>query len=34
MYEGNKLKGMRHGQGKFYYKDGGMYEGEWNMNKM
>jgi antitoxin component YwqK of YwqJK toxin-antitoxin module len=25
---------MRHGQGKFYYQDGGMYDGEWRDNKM
>lgn len=25
---------MRHGQGIFYYQDGGMYEGEWRFNKM
>lgn len=25
---------MRHGQGKFYYQDGGMYDGEWRHNKM
>ncbi len=25
---------MRHGQGKFYYQDGGMYEGGWVKNKM
>ena len=33
-YEGYKLNGMRHGTGKFYYQDGGMYDGEWNENKM
>ena len=26
-YEGTKLQDMRHGQGKFFYQDGGMYEG-------
>ncbi len=26
-YEGYKLNGMRHGQGKFFYQDGGMYDG-------
>jgi hypothetical protein len=25
---------MRHGKGRFYYDDGGMYEGMWNMNRM
>ncbi len=25
---------MRHGQGKFFYQDGGRYEGEWKENKM
>ena len=25
---------MRHGQGKFFYQDGGMYDGEWIKNKM
>ena len=25
---------MRHGEGKFYYQDGGMYDGTWNKNKM
>lgn len=25
---------MRHGFGTFYYQDGGMYEGEWEYNKM
>lgn len=25
---------MRHGQGKFYYKDGGLYDGNWRQNKM
>ena len=33
-YKGHKLQGMRHGQGTFYYQDGGMYEGEWRFNKM
>jgi hypothetical protein len=28
------LHGMRHGFGKFYYQDGGHYEGEWKDNKM
>lgn len=25
---------MRHGKGKFFYDDGGMYDGSWNMNRM
>ena len=25
---------MRHGFGTFYYQDGGMYEGDWQYNKM
>jgi len=25
---------MRNGWGKFYYQDGGYYEGEWKNNKM
>ena len=25
---------MRHGKGKFYYQDGGSYDGEWRENKM
>lgn len=25
---------MRHGHGKFFYQDGGMYDGEWYQNKM
>jgi hypothetical protein len=33
-YKGYKVEGMRHGQGIFYYQDGGMYEGEWRFNKM
>lgn len=33
-YKGFKVEGMRHGQGVFYYQDGGMYEGEWRLNKM
>ena len=33
-YEGYKLNGMRHGHGKFFYQDGGMYDGEWRKNKM
>lgn len=33
-YEGYKLNGMRHGTGKFYYQDGGFYDGDWKHNKM
>ena len=33
-YEGHKLNDMRHGQGKFYYQDGGLYSGNWHCNKM
>lgn len=25
---------MRHGDGVFYYQDGGKYEGQWNYNRM
>ena len=25
---------MRHGKGKFFYQDGGMYDGDWVYNKM
>jgi hypothetical protein len=25
---------MRHGRGKYFYKDGGYYDGEWVHNKM
>jgi antitoxin component YwqK of YwqJK toxin-antitoxin module len=25
---------MRDGRGKFYYQDGGLYDGEWRENKM
>jgi len=25
---------MRHGTGRFYYQDGGLYDGEWIKNKM
>lgn len=28
-YEGEKLNDMRDGHGKFYYQDGGLYDGEW-----
>ena len=33
-YERQKLKNMRHGEGRFYYQDGGMYDGHWQYNKM
>ena len=33
-YEGSKLNGVKHGQGKFYYQDGGLYDGEWENGKM
>lgn len=33
-YEGYMLDGMRHGKGKFYYKEGSYYDGEWRNNKM
>jgi len=33
-YEGEKLNGMRDGRGKFYYQDGGLFDGEWSQNKM
>jgi hypothetical protein len=33
-YNGFKVNGMRHGQGTFYYQDGGRYEGNWKFNKM
>jgi len=25
---------MRHGKGRFYYDDGGVYDGSWNLNRM
>jgi antitoxin component YwqK of YwqJK toxin-antitoxin module len=28
------LDGMRHGKGKFFYKEGSYYDGEWKNNKM
>ena len=31
---GYKWKGKRHGKGKFYYQDGGRYDGNWVENKM
>lgn len=33
-YEGFKLNGLKHGFGKFYYQDGGRYEGNWKAGKM
>ena len=33
-YEGYMLKGLRHGKGKFYYKEGSYYDGNWKTNKM
>lgn len=33
-YEGYKFKGVREGKGKFYYQDGGFYDGDWRDNKM
>ncbi|CAD8152519.1 unnamed protein product [Paramecium pentaurelia] len=34
-YDGEKLNGMRHGYGTFFYQDnGGVYEGQWFENKM
>ncbi|CAD8063264.1 unnamed protein product [Paramecium sonneborni] len=34
-YEGEKLNGLRHGNGTFFYQDnGGVYEGQWFENKM
>jgi hypothetical protein len=33
-YEGYKLNGLRHGYGRFYYQDGGMYDGSWRENRM
>nr|E9PYQ0.1 RecName: Full=Radial spoke head 10 homolog B [Mus musculus] len=32
-YIGEFVNGFRHGQGKFYYASGAMYEGEWASNK-
>lgn len=28
------MNGMRSGRGKFYYLDGGVYDGEWKENRM
>lgn len=25
---------MRHGKGKFFYQDGGLYDGDWRFNQM
>ena len=33
-YIGHKYNGQRHGEGKFYYQDGGLYDGQWKKNKM
>ena len=33
-YEGEKLNGMRHGKGRFYYEEGSCYDGEWKNNRM
>lgn len=33
-YEGNTLRGFRHGYGKYTFEDGGYYEGEWAFNRM
>lgn len=33
-YLGYKKNGMRHGNGRFYYQDGAMFDGEWYKNKM
>ncbi|CAD8067168.1 unnamed protein product [Paramecium sonneborni] len=34
-YDGEKLNGLRHGYGTFFYQDnGGVYEGQWFENKM
>jgi hypothetical protein len=30
---GNKLNNKRHGKGKFFYGDGGVYDGDWENNK-
>ena len=34
IYEGEKLGDYRHGRGKFYYSDGGMYDGDWKNGSM
>lgn len=28
------MNGLRHGKGKFFYSDGGIYDGDWFENKM
>lgn len=33
-YEGEKVNNLRHGKGKFFYQDGGLYDGDWVRNKM
>jgi hypothetical protein len=33
-YEGETLRGFRHGFGKYYFEDGGYYEGQWTFNRM
>jgi hypothetical protein len=33
-YEGETLKGFRHGYGKYTFEDGSYYEGHWNFNRM
>ncbi|XP_063790550.1 radial spoke head 10 homolog B isoform X2 [Pseudophryne corroboree] len=32
-YVGNFVDGVRHGQGRYYYANGAMYDGEWKTNK-
>ena len=32
MYDGEFVKGLRHGYGTFYYANGARYEGEWRDN--
>ncbi|XP_075035766.1 radial spoke head 10 homolog B isoform X2 [Mixophyes fleayi] len=32
-YVGNFVDGVRHGQGRYYYANGAMYDGEWKNNK-
>lgn len=33
-YEGETMKGFRHGFGKYTFEDGSYYEGMWNFNRM
>ncbi len=33
-YEGYKKNGLRNGRGKFFYQDGGFYDGNWKDDKM